>query len=84
MYPDIINAIDKGLYEGETDIFVVDTHSKGEFHADISVAHQKDDRLPYCLRYFIELKLRKSKLNTTENCGQILDYFKFCPRKTAV
>jgi hypothetical protein len=77
MYADIIEAIDKGLYEGETGIFVVDTHSKGEFHADISVAHQEDGRLPYCLRYFIELKLktRKSKLKTAENCGQILDYF---------
>jgi Protein kinase domain len=75
MYADIINAIDKGLYEGETGIFVVDTHSKGEFHADISVAHQKDDRLPYCLRYFIELKIPKNKLKTAENCGQILDYF---------
>ena len=41
MYADIIEAIDKGLYEGETGIFVVDTHSKGEFHADISVAHQE-------------------------------------------
>jgi hypothetical protein len=75
MYADIIKAIEKGLYEEETGIFVVDTHSKGEFHADISVAHQQDDRLPYCLRYFIELKIRKSKLNTAENCGQILDYF---------
>lgn len=75
MYEDIIKAIHKGLYEGETGIFVVDTHSKGELHADISVAHQKDDRLPYCLRYFIELKIQKSKLKTTENCGQILDYF---------
>jgi hypothetical protein len=75
MYADIIKAIDKGLYEEETGIFVVDTHSKGEFHADISVAHQEDDRLPYSLRYFIELKIRKSNLKTAENCGQILDYF---------
>jgi hypothetical protein len=75
MYGDIIKAIDKGLYDGETGIFVVDTHSKGEFHADISVAGQEDDRLPYCLRYFIELKLREKKMKTAENCGQILDYF---------
>jgi hypothetical protein len=75
MYADIIKAIDKGqrLYEGERGIFVVDTHMKDEFHADISVAHQKDDRLPYW-RYFIELKIPKNKLNTAENCGQILDY----------
>jgi hypothetical protein len=46
---------------------------KDEFHADISVAHQKDDRLPYW-RYFIELKIPKNELNTAENCGQILDY----------
>jgi hypothetical protein len=77
MYADIIEAIDEGLYEGEPGIFVVDTHSEGEFHADISVADQEDDRLPYCLRYFIELKLkiRNSKLKTAKNCGQILDYF---------
>ena len=75
MYPDIIKAIDEGLYKGETGIFVVDTHSKGEFHADITIAPQEDDRLPYCLRYFIELKIREKKLNTAENCGQILDYF---------
>ena len=75
MYADIIEAIKKGLYKDETGIFVVDTHSKGEFRADISVAHQEDDRLPYCLRYFIELKLPGKNLKTAENCGQILDYF---------
>lgn len=75
MYPDIIEAIQKGLYKGEDDIFVVDTHSKGAFHADISVAYHDDGRLPYTLQYFIELKLQKSKLDTAVNCGQILDYF---------
>ena len=79
MYEDIIKAIQKGLYNGKQnkgdEIFVVDTHSKGAFHADISVAHHKDDRLPYSLLYFIELKLRKNKLDTSENSGQLLDYF---------
>jgi hypothetical protein len=75
MYPDIIKAIREGLYEGEDNIFVVDTHSKGAFHADISVAHHDDGRLPYTLQYFIELKFQKSKLDTAVNCGQILDYF---------
>ena len=75
MYEDIINAIRKGLYKGKEGVFVVDTHSKGAFHADISVAHHLDERLPYSLRYFIELKMPNTKLDTAENCGQILDYF---------
>jgi hypothetical protein len=75
MYPDIIAAIHEGLYKGRRDIFVVDTHSKGTFHADISVAHHDDGRLPHSLQYFIELKLKNSKLDTAVNCGQILDYF---------
>ena len=80
MYNDIIEAIQKGLYNpqqkrGENEIFVVDTHSKGTFSTDISVAHHKDDRLPYFLLYSIELKIPKKKLETSENCGQLLDYF---------
>ena len=80
MYNDIIEAIQKGLYNpqqkrGENEIFIVDTHSKGTFHADISVAHHKDDCLPYFLLYFIELKIPKNKLDTSENCGRLLDYF---------
>ena len=43
--------------------------------ADISVAHHKDGHLPYSLLYFIELKMPKYKLNTSENSGQVLDYF---------
>ena len=42
---------------------------------DIRVAHHKDDHLLYFLLYFIELKMPKSKLDTSENCGQLLDYF---------
>ena len=73
MYNDIIEAIQKGLYNpqqkrGENEIFVIDTHSKGTFHADISVAHHKDDRLPYFLLYFIALKMPKKKLDTSGNC----------------
>jgi Protein kinase domain len=80
MYDDIIKAIRQGLYnpqqnKGEKEIFVVDTHSKGSFHADISVAHHKDERLPYSLLYFIELKMLKNKLDTSENSGQVFDYF---------
>ena len=80
MYNDIIEAIQKGLYNpqqnrGENEIFVVDTHSKGTFHVDISVAHHKDDCLLYSLLYFIKLKMPKNKLDTSENCGQLLDYF---------
>ena len=65
MYNDIIEAIQKGLYNpqqkrGENEIFVVDTHSKGTFHMDISVAHHKDNRLLYFLLYFIKLKCQKT------------------------
>ena len=74
MYPGIIEAIQQMLYDDEG-IFIVDTHSKGAFHADISMAHHKDGCLPYSLLYFIELKMPKYKLNTSENSGQILDYF---------
>ena len=42
---------------------------------DISVAHHKDDHLLYFLLYFIKLKMPKNKLDTSENCGQLLDYF---------
>ena len=70
MYPGIIEAIQQMLYDDEG-IFVVDTHSKGAFHADISVAHHKDGCLPYSLLYFIKLKMPKYKLNTSENSGQI-------------
>ena len=74
MYPGIIEAIQKALYDDEG-IFIVDTHSKGTFHADISVAHYKDSRFPYSFLYFIELKMLKGKLNTSENSGQVLDHF---------
>ena len=75
MYEPIIHALRDGMYDEEKGVFVVDTHSKGAFHADISIADQKDDRLPYSLRYFIELKMQRGNLISPDNCGQILDYF---------
>ena len=81
MYEDIINAIRKGLYKGKEGVFVVDTHSKCAFHADISVAHHLDERLPYSLRYFIELKMPNTRLDTAENCD--FGLFQCRPRKAA-
>lgn len=74
MYLDIIEAICQGLYKGDNTIFVVDAHLKGTFHSDISVAHSDDSCLPYCIQYFLDLKLLKGKIDTAENCGHILDY----------
>jgi hypothetical protein len=74
MYSDVIKAIQDGLYDGEKDNRVVDTHAKGE-SADISVAQYSDSRLPYTLQYFIELKFQTTKLDNAENCGQVVDYF---------
>ena len=57
MYNDIIEAIQKGLYNpqqkrGENEIFVVDTHSKGTFHMDISVAHHKKKTTTSCISFY--------------------------------
>jgi hypothetical protein len=77
MYPDIIKPIQKILYPVDLNIFVVDTHNNGDFHPDVSVGYQKlkDDRLPYFLWYFIEFKLPTVNISTSEQCGQVLDYF---------
>ena len=76
MYPDIIKAIREGLYKGDKSTFVVDTHSKGTIRVNICVANSDNNScLPYCIGYFLELKFPKGKLDTAENCGQVLDYF---------
>jgi hypothetical protein len=75
MYPDIRNAMQSSLYYTKTGIFVVDTHKSRDFPPDISISDYEDDRVPYCLWYFIELKMPSNALLTAENCGQVLDYF---------
>ena len=75
MYPDIIEAMQSTLYSKAPGVFVVDTHDRGDFRPDISVADFQDDRLVYCLWYFIELKLSGSNLLAPDHCGQLLDYF---------
>jgi hypothetical protein len=77
MYSPIQSAIEKGLSTAGSGIVVVDTHAKGEFHGDISVAYHEDDRLPHSLQYFVELKLRGGNIKTSENCGQMIDYIEF-------
>jgi hypothetical protein len=57
MYPDLIGVIKEGLYKVTNDILVVDTHQHNDFYADISVTTYDDARLPYSVRYFLELKL---------------------------
>jgi hypothetical protein len=56
MYPDLIGAIRDGLYKETNDLLVVDSHQHKDFYADISVATYDDARLPYSVRYFLELK----------------------------
>jgi hypothetical protein len=59
---------------GEKGVCVVDTHQQGNFRPDISVADFPDDRLLYCMWYFIELKVAVN-LTPSSYSGQILDYF---------
>jgi hypothetical protein len=76
MYPDIIELIESTLYSSpQPAINVVDTSKLREFPADVSIADYIDERLPYGVRYFIELKWPKGNLISAENCRQMLDYF---------
>jgi hypothetical protein len=75
MYPAIIEAMQSTFYVGEPNVFVVDTHKTGDLRPDVSVGDYPDDRLPYCLWYFIEFKLPGGSLLAPEHCGQVLDYF---------
>ena len=76
MYPDILNAIRSSLYLPTSDLLIADTSSKGDFHADLSISEYEDERLLYCLRYFIELKQGHDHDNlvSPENCGQMFEY----------
>jgi Protein kinase domain len=76
MYPDIIELIESTLYSSPPPaINVVDTSKLRDFPADVSIADYRDERVPYGMRYFIELKWPKGNLISAENCGQMLDYF---------
>jgi len=72
MYDPIIKAI-RPFY-AKSNVCVVNTHSKGDFRADISISAFDDDRVPYFLWYFIELKLPSFALATSNNRGQIFQY----------
>ena len=74
MYPDILNAIRSSLYPSTSDLLIADTSSKGDFHADLSISEYEDERLLFCLRYFIELKRGHDNLVSPENCGQMVEY----------
>lgn len=76
MYPDLIDAIRDGVYKETKNILVVNTSQRNDFHADVSVANYDDSRLPYSVRYFLEIKLRSVESRTAAHCGQMLDYFK--------
>jgi hypothetical protein len=76
MYPDIIELIESTLYLSPPPaINVVDTSKLRDFPADVSIADYLDERVPYGMQYFIELKWPKGNLVSAENCGQMLDYF---------
>jgi len=81
MYPDIIEPIESTLYSSPPlAINVVDTSKLRGFPADVSIADYLDERVPYGMRYFIELKWPKGNLISAENCGQMLDYFDIARR----
>jgi hypothetical protein len=76
MYPDIIKPIESTLYSSPPPaINVVNTSKLREFPAVMSIADYLDERVPYGVLYFIELKWPKGNLISAENCGQMLDYF---------
>ena len=75
MYPDVIKALKSVPYSPPSAIHVVDTSKLREFPADVSIADYPDERLPYCVRYFIEFTWRNGNLICPENCGQMVDYF---------
>ena len=71
MYPDFIKAIDGALYAPPSDLAAVDTSSKKDFPADISISQYRDGRQPYCMQYFIELKIPHlyPKMDSDDHCG---------------
>jgi hypothetical protein len=76
MYPDVIEALKSVPYNSPSALHVVNTSQLREFPADITIADYADERLPYCARYYIEFKWRFSgNLISSDNCGQMVDYF---------
>jgi predicted Ser/Thr protein kinase len=76
MYDPIGSVLSKFLSWKNSSHSVVLTHSFRVFRADLTTSIYKDhDRVLYGLYYFIELKYRKGKLDSSENCGQVVDYF---------
>jgi hypothetical protein len=75
MYPDIFKALRTAFYNKESSPKVVDTHDKGDLRADGCVSDYDDEKTLYCLWYFIEFKYLTIALNTSDQCGQMLDYF---------
>jgi hypothetical protein len=75
MYPDVIKALKSSLYSPLSAINIVDTSKLRELPADVSIADCPDERLHYCVRYFIEFKWLNGNLICPENCGQMVDYF---------
>src|SRR5277367_3545088 len=51
MYPDVIKANEGALYAPPSDLVVVDTSSKKDFPADISISEYRDGRLLHCIQY---------------------------------
>src|ERR1700722_13909216 len=76
MYPDVIKAIEGALHAPPSDLVVVDTSSKEDFPADISISEYCDSRLLHCMQYFFELNFPHlyPKMDSDEHCGQMFNY----------
>lgn len=74
MYPEIIDAMKTGFYNEPSSPKVVDTHDSKDFRGDVAISDY-DDKVAYCLWYYIEFKYRTTELITVDHCGQMLDYF---------
>lgn len=75
MYPAIFEALRSAFYNKGSSPNVADTHDTGDLRADGCVSDYDDEKVLYCLWYFIEFKYLTIALNTSDQCGQMLDYF---------
>jgi len=76
MYHPILSVLRDYLSWKGSSALAVPTHTRGSFHADLTTSLYEDPaRVLYGLYYFIELKFGNGRLDSSENCGQVVDYF---------
>jgi hypothetical protein len=76
MYSSVIEAMQSTIYSNESHIFVVPTRNESVFRPGICVGACQDDRLPYFVQYFLDMKLPSADLLTPDSCGLMLDHFR--------